>query len=258
MPRTVSQHFTPARRVPLIRHAGGYPAVDLAKVEEAGHHQLVKNAQKAGLSLSKRNQAGLRAQTRLLLDHSGSMLGDYNSGAVQTLVERALGFALQIDEDGTVPVTPFDTTVLPTVPVNVNNYMGVVDRDIWNRNYMGRTNMAGALEVVLDEARTTDTPIFCVVVADGSPDSKSATTKVVCELSRYPVFLKLLAVRPVPYFQTLDDLDDTRRYLDNCDAKYSTPGLDLLSCPEMQFAEAMADELDTWIDAALAAGILAR
>lgn len=244
-----------ARSVVLIKEPSGAPAIDLAKVRGSGHVDLAKRADKAGLALGKRGLGGIRAQAMLVLDHSGSMRADYRSGAVQTLVERALGFALQIDIDGTVPVIPFDTNILPTVNVTVDNYSGVVDREI-NLGWMGTTNLADALAVVLTEAAKTTAPIFCIVVADGSPDSKRATTKVVCELSRYPVFLKLLAIRPVDYFQTLDDLDGTKRLLDNVDTKSSTDALDLLTCTDLQFAEAMADEWDTWVAAATAAGVV--
>ena len=247
--------LTAARSVVLVKESSGAPAVNLAKIRESGHVDLAKRADKAGLALSRRGLGGIRAQAMLILDHSGSMRADYNSGAVQTLVERALGFALQIDIDGTVPVIPFDTNVLPTVDVTVDNYSGVVDREI-HRGWMGTTNLADALALVLAEAERTTAPIFCIVVADGGPDSRRATTKVVCELSRYPVCLKLLAVRPVDYFQTLDDLDGTKRLLDNVDTKSSTEALDLLTCTDLQFAEAMADEWDTWVAAATAAGVL--
>ncbi|MET7420761.1 VWA domain-containing protein [Dactylosporangium sp. NPDC005555] len=247
--------LTAARSVALVKDSSGAPAVNLAKVRESGHVDLAKRADKAGLALSKRGLGGIRAQAMLVLDHSGSMRADYKNGAVQTLVERALGFALQIDIDGTVPVVPFDTKVLPIVPVTVDNYSGVVDREI-HQGWMGTTNLADALAVVLAEAETTTAPIFCIVVADGGPDSRRATTKIVCELSRYPVFLKLLAVKPVEYFQTLDDLDNTKRLLDNVDTKSSTEALDLLTCTDLQFAEAMADEWDTWVEAATAAGVL--
>ena len=244
--------------VVFVKDPEGRPAVDLAKLSTGGHHDLVKRAQKAGIALSKRGLSGVRAQARVVLDFSGSMRRDYQSGAVQTLIERALGFSLQIDVDGRVPITPFDTNVRPTVIATTDNYQGIVDREIWPdpRMHMGTTNMAAALQVILDEATRATEPTFCIVVADGGPDSKRATTKVIYDLAGYPVFLKLLAVRPVAYFQTLDDYDGPSRLLDNCDTKTSTGDLDLLTCTDLQFAEAMADEWDTWIDAAHRHGIL--
>jgi vWA found in TerF C terminus len=80
----------------MTKDPSGSPAVDLAKLR-ATHPGLVKRADKAGISLSKRGLDGIRAQAVMILDHSGSMHADYANGTVQTLVERALGFALQIE-----------------------------------------------------------------------------------------------------------------------------------------------------------------
>lgn len=239
--------------VKLVRDAAGAPAVDLEKVAAGGHVSLVKRAQKAGISLSKRGLDGVRAEAALILDHSGSMFGDYANGTVQALVERALGFALQIDADGKVPVIPFDSRVWPTVEVTVDNYAGVVDRDIWHRGSMGGTDLHKPLEQLKGMARGSVSPIFAIVVTDGSPNSKSAATKIVCELAGYPVFLKFLAIQPVDYLQDLDDLDSSQRLLDNVDAKF-VPDPDAMS--DLAFADAMVDEWDTWIAAATTAGVL--
>lgn len=263
--RNSGSTLTPARTINLTKDTAGTPAVDLTKVRAAGHIDLAKRADKAGLALSKRGLAGIRAQAMLVLDHSGSMHADYASGAVQTLVERALGFALQIDVDGHVPIIPFDNRLLPTVTVGVDAdpphevlaYPGVVNAAIWRGRDMGSTDLARALDVVLEEARTATTPIYCAVVTDGNPDREKPVTDLVCELSRYPVFLKFLALKPVPYLTNLDDLDNTVRLVDNVNAQPRTGSrLDLLSCSDLEFAEAMADEWDEWVAAATTAGVL--
>lgn len=247
----------PVNPVRLIQDPAGAPAFDLDKVRDAGHINLAKAADKAGLALSKRDLAGTRAQSVLVLDHSGSMSGDYRSGAVQTLVERVLGFTLQIDTDGTVPVIAFDHKVHQPVEVTVDTYSGVVDREIWQPRGMGSTNLAGALTVVRNMAAETKSPLYVAVITDGEPDDVKAATEVVCDLARYPVFIKFLALRPVRYLATLDDLDDTFRLLDNCDAQ---PGrgsaVNLLTCSDMDFQDAMADEWDGWIALATKAGVL--
>lgn len=244
---------TPTRTINLTKDPSGAPAVDLAKLRDQ-HPDLVKRAEKAGISLSKRGLDGIRAQAVVILDHSGSMRRDYAGGTVQTLVERALGFALQIDADGVVPVIPFDRTVRPAVGVGVHNYRGVVDRDIWDRHDMGTTNLAAALGQLKGIAETSDAPIFAAVICDGSPDSKPATTRVVCELAAYPVFIKFLAIRPVDYLQDLDDLPASKRLLDNVDAKFIP---DPAGISDLAFADAMVDEWETWIQAATRAGVLA-
>jgi hypothetical protein len=238
--------------ISLTKDPSGAPAVDLTKLRDA-HPDLVKRAEKAGISLSKRGLDGVRAQAVVILDHSGSMSRDYKDGTVQTLVERALGFALQIDVDGVVPVIPFDSRVRETVEVGVHNYRGVVDREIWDRRGMGSTNLAAALGTLKTMAARSDAPLFAIVICDGSPDSKAATTRVVCELADYPVFLKFLAIKPVDYLQDLDDLPASKRRLDNVDAKFIA---DSAGMTDLAFADAMVDEWDTWIAAATSAGVL--
>ncbi len=86
------------KSVKLVKQTGS--AVSLEKVEQAGGIDLRKKTEAAGTALSMKGLAGIRAQAVVVLDYSGSMGGDYQSGAVQTLTERFLGFAMQIDADG--------------------------------------------------------------------------------------------------------------------------------------------------------------
>ena len=236
----------------LVKDPGGRPAVDVSKVR-GEHPDLAKKADKAAVSLSKRDLAGIRAQALLYVDHSGSMRSDYASGAVQALVDRVLGFALVIDADGTVPVVPWDTRLWPAVDVTVANYRGVAARELWRRDRMGRTRLDLVLDDVRVRARQVDVPLFAVIVTDGNPDDRAAATRLVCELARFPVFLKFAAVRSVPYLADLDDLDASRRLVDNVDTKVFP---DLGSVSDLAFADAMADEWDTWIAAARRAGVL--
>lgn len=240
----------------------GAPAVNLRKTHP-GHVDLIKRFDKAGLALSKRGLAGIRAQAALVLDHSISMSEDYRNGKVQTLVERVLGFALQIDADGVVPVIPFDSYVYPVVHVGVDagmtadgtrvvEYRDAVNRHLWRPRTMGSTDLAAALDVVLDMARTASTPLFVVVITDGSPDSHSRATRRVIESAQYPIFLKFVAIRDVPYLRELDNMG-TSRLLDNVDAKTFT---DPAAVTDLVFADAMADEWDTWITQARSAGVL--
>lgn len=246
---------SPANPVPAIRDTTGAAAVDLNKVAAAGHVNLSKTAEKVGVSLAKRNLAGMRGRVIVVLDHSGSMAFDYRDGTVQTLLERTLGFGLQIDTSGDVEVIPFDSRVWDTVTVGVGNYQQAAQQ-VYRPNQMGSTNLAAALKKVRALAGKTSEPIVCVVLTDGSPDDRRAATEVVCDLARYPVFLKFLALRSVPYLTELDDLEQTRpgaRLLDNVDAKtIHDPG----GISDGDFAEAMVDEWDGWLAAATQAGVI--
>lgn len=241
------------KTINLVKDPTGAPAVDLTKLG-AAHIDLTRRAQKAGISLSKRGLDGIRAQAVLILDHSASMRRDYKDGTVQMLVERALGFALQIDIDGEIPVIPFDSRVWPTAVVGVGNYQGAVDREVFRNGQMGSTNLAGALQELMRLAAGSDAPIFAIVVTDGSPDSRREATRLVCELANYPVFIKFLAIRPVDYLQTLDDLGPSKRLVDNVDTKFIPNPADM---SDLAFADAMVDEWDSWIKEATGAGVIA-
>ncbi len=254
--RPVSSTMTAARTIRLAAPDTTAAQVNLDKADAGGHVSLVKQAQSVGDQLQKRGLLGMHAEPWLLLDRSGSMSGHYASGAVQAIVERALAFALLTSPTGTVNVLGFGSGVTKVVKVTQDNYRGVVGRDIpppgWDT-----TNLTAALDVVAARAKVADLPMFVTVVADGGADNEATATRLFCDLSRYPVYLKLLSVIPVPYFATLDDLDGTRRLLDNIDAKPERGGTSLLRMDDDEFAEALTDEWDSWVKAATAAGVLA-
>lgn len=248
--------------VNLVKDPTGAPAVDLTTLSEQ-HVDLRKRAEKAGVSLSKRGLDGIRGRVIMLLDHSGSMHGGYQRGLVQKLVERALGFALQIDTDGQIEVIPFDSVMWPAVLVDVANYRGITDRELWKPQRMGGTNMAAPLRHIEDLAKASEEPIFLIVIGDGSPGDRDATTRAVCDLAKQPVFIKFLAIAPVDYLQELDDLPSGRRglfskrgsarLLDNVDSKFIA---DPDGMSDLAFADAMVDEWDSWIAAATEVGLL--
>lgn len=245
----------PQNSVPLTKDASGAPAVDLTKVRETSP-DLAKAADKVGFALSAKGLAGIRAKVMALLDHSGSMGPEYRNGSVGTLFRRIMGLGLQIDDDGEIPVIPFDSRVRPTFNLNQANFTTAV-ASVWNERDMGSTNLAEALKVVLAAAKTTKEPIFLVVLTDGSPDNKAQATEVVCEMAGYPVFVKFMALKEVDYLSDLDDLGPDKRLVDNVDAKPEKgSGLNLLTCSDAEFAAALVDEWDTWIKEATGAGIL--
>ncbi|MFE3052285.1 VWA domain-containing protein [Nocardia sp. NPDC059239] len=237
------------RAVTLTKGSG--PATHRDTVAAAGVN-LVKKFDKAGISLSKAGLDGIRAEAVLILDHSGSMRGGYRNGMVQTLVDRALAFALQIDGDGKIPVIPFDSQLWPTVEVTLSNYADIVNRQIYRPNDMGGTYLARALNAVLDMAKTATSPLYVVIVTDDDPTDRSKVVATLKELKRYAVFVKVLTLVPAPFWDQMDDLE-IPGLIDNLDAKRVA---DPASMSDLAFADVMVDEWRTWVDAATAAGIL--
>jgi hypothetical protein len=243
----------PGHTARLIYGTGA--AVDVSALRTAGHGLLATRASEAGQSLARRGLTGIRARCVLMLDHSGSMAGAYQSGEVQELVERALGFALQLDVDGKIPVIPWDSRLRDGAVVDVGNYRGVVGdgrrRGLWKPSDMGGTALHLALERIRSQATVTELPLFAMVVTDGAPDSTAKAADICAQTARYPVFLKFLALGSVSF---LDHLEAglPNRLVPNV----STKVFPTLRMTDAQFAEAMADGWETWIAAATTAGIL--
>jgi uncharacterized protein YegL len=249
-----SNSKTVARSVPLVKDNSGASAVSFDKIEQSGGIDLRKKSEAVTISLQKRNIGGLRAQVVVILDHSGSMYGDYANHKVQDLVERFLGFGLAVDIDGTVPVIPFDSVVHNATEVTLENYHNVVQDKIWKPSGMGSTNLTDALKKVRDITASTDAPIFCAIVTDGEPNDDNSATELVCDLARYPVFIKFLAVQKVYYLEKLDDLPSSERLVDNVDTKEYVGNMS--SVTDEQFADDLTDEWQSWVDAAKQVGIL--
>lgn len=247
--------YTPSAKRSVRLERGKAPAVDHGVVLAKGGITLAKKYEGAGISLAKANLNGVRAEAVMLLDHSGSMRRDYQNGTVQNIVDRALGFALQIDGDGKIPVISFDSKVYRPVEVTLANYGDIVNKSLYRPDRMGRTNLTDALAAVLEMAKETDAPLYVIIVTDGEPDDEAGVEELCRQLSEYPVFLKFLAIK---YVKFLDDLDNNlrNRLVDNANAQFLGNLGDLRRIDDVEFADKMVTEWDTWTRDALAANVL--
>lgn len=243
------------------------PAVDLEKVRGRGGLDMTKKTEAAAASLRQRGLLGRRFAVILLIDRSGSMKGAYRDGTVQTLVDRALAFALAVDDDGSIPVGLYGGEFTWTLDVTLDNYAGIVAREGWRAK--GTTNLTDAVAAAREIATGTTDPVYLLVVTDGSPDNQKAATEQIIATAAEPVFVKFLLIghsRPGrEYCELLDDLETERgrrkvshwmlpmRALDNVDTQL-VPEPSALT--DAEFAEVMAEEVDTWLAAAIRAGLV--
>jgi len=117
---------------------------------------------------------------------------------------------------------------------------------------MGGTRLAPALQVVLDMARAATSPIFLTIVTDDDPADRTEVIRLLKELKKYAVFVKVLTLVRAPFWDRMDDLE-VPGLIDNLDAKRIT---DPAGMSDLDFADAMVCEWDSWIDLATRAGIL--
>jgi hypothetical protein len=184
----------------------------------------------AGRSIRRRNLGGLQMDIEVVLDRSGSMEDEYQSGLVQRVLDRCHALCAELDPDGQMPVTLFHNSAkqLPELTAqNVDNY---VQTHISREPY-GGTSYAPPLEQILRRRRCEKSflgkvkpaqrAVMVVFVTDGVNDDAHATARVMQELSKEaPVFVKFIGLDTGANvrFTTLERLDDmSGRSFDNAD-----------------------------------------
>lgn len=266
------------RSVPFVYDTQQKPAVSLDKVpaDGGGKVSLAKGHQAATAALQKVDLMGLRMEVVVMVDGSGSMSGDYSRGNVQKLLTRALGFALNVDANGSIPVFTYGSRVQDAVEIDLGNYQQV-DRLI--RPDMGGTDMTGGFAAAMQMARSNTLPTMIINLTDGNPNDRVSMSNEVIKSASGPVILKNLALRPVSYLKEIDDLPSRFeiktdangnpvngpdgnlliernpngiRLIDNVDSK----ALDPNRATDEEFAFALADEVATWVELAARVGIL--
>jgi hypothetical protein len=265
--KTNNAGAAPAARTVTVRTGSREPAVSLEKIQATAGVDLANKTRAAAVSLRKRGVLGTRFAVISVIDRSGSMHGMYRDGTVQAITERALGWTLAVDDDGNVPVGLYGSSFEWGCDVNMASYRGVVTREGWAAG--GSTDLTGALRAARDLARGATDPVYLFVVTDGAPDDERSATAEIVAMASEPIFVKFLLVgdsRPGrEYAQMLDDLETERgqrrcrswgippRLVDNVDTKHVP---DPATLDDDEFAEVMTDEVDGWLAAAAAAGMI--
>ena len=235
--------------------------------------------------LAKKVNPNQQWQVILVGDKSYSMDSEYHRGTVQEVVERTLGFAVIVDDDGTVPAVFFGGNIAE-YEIKLNDFHQYLQRN--NIHTDGNTPLTEALQRVANitgngdlvrssgggifhrntEPRPSvskmDTPAYVVIVTDGRPNDPSSATDLIRRLSYRGLFLKFLFVgndrAGWEYLESLDDdipvgvpYEQGGRLIDNVDAK-NLGSISTMS--DEEFYAAMFDEAGTWLTAARTNGLI--
>lgn len=213
---------------------------------------LMKKRDAAVVSLSKAPSA-TKMSVMTFVDASGSMRDMYARGVVQELTERALGFALAMDDDGSIPVYGFGSSHKHYGDITVANYQGFVNRS--GLGPYGTTNLSESLTFLEKAAQKATEPIYALIVTDGAPDSRADVKARLERISKLPVFVKILVVgndRSAWDF-VKNTLDDNNWAIDNVDGqKMNDPS----KLSDAEFAAKMVEELNDWFISVRNVGII--
>lgn len=237
-----ARHLSPKHTVKLRRVADvTKPAasVDLIKKVGVSFEKKVDSAVKVNMQKGG-SHADVRWSVIGLLDESGSMGPFFRDGTVQEIVERALAWSATKDSDGMAPFGAFGSHHIWHEEVDLTNVTNIVDNNGWRP--WGSTNLASSLQAILDMIRDMGDgwqmdPILLFIVTDGSPDDQEAVKRLICELSQYPVFVKILRVGNDPWAKKFTEFLD--------DMESHSPGsrlFDNVDCPEDSLRRSMSDD----------------
>ncbi|MEU3903259.1 VWA domain-containing protein [Streptomyces goshikiensis] len=219
-------------------------------VAQPGLINLIKTA---AVSLEKSGLAGHRAAVQLVLDHSGSMRQFYRDGSVQRLAEQALGLSVNLDDDGSVPVTYFGSTADAMCEARLDNYDEIIERTHTGSQW-GSTNYVAAMRNVIDEHEVSGAtaPGFVIFQTDGDPDDQAAAERMLREASRLPIFWAFVGFGPsVRFLEKLDDLGG--RQVDNASFFHAR---DPHRVSDAELYGGLTSQYAGWLTAATAAGIV--
>lgn len=211
-----------------------------------------------------------------VVDRSGSMGREYSNGTVQEIVNRMLAFSVIVDDDGSVPTFFFDHSVRRE-EISLDDFHNYLSRNRISAG--GTTGLTEALEAVAEETGNDDiiprgggffrrgssgnpqprkaaTPAYVIIVTDGAPDDPSGAEEMVRRLSFRGVFIKILFVggdqRGWNYVERLDK-NLPGRLVDNVNTQNMG---NVNGMSDEQFFQAMFAEVNDWIPAARAAGLI--
>ncbi|ULH16973.1 VWA domain-containing protein (plasmid) [Deinococcus sp. KNUC1210] len=222
----------------------------LAKDQAPGMVPLIEQAR---LTLEKRGLDVLTFEVKLVLDVSASMMSLFQSGQVQRLVERSLALAARLDDNGEVEVTLFGTHARSGGNVLLSNIQGYVHS--MRFQYDGGTKYAPAIREMIAQQRGAQHPLLVLFITDGEAGDQTQATQALRDASHLPIFFKFLALDSGnERFSFLEQLDTMPgRVVDNANfARIQN----LSRLPDTTLFELLTEEIDQWLPAAKAAGVL--
>lgn len=226
------------------------PKLSLEKKIAEAAPKLVDLAKKATISLEKHRLEQTVARVCLILDASGSMHAQYNSGKVQALIERLLPLAVHFDDDGELDVWAFSHHPLSLPSANLGNfadYINSAERGWRNWGLMSVNNEPAVIQAVVDYYRGTQLPVLAIFVSDGGVSRNKEIKQQITEASLLPIFWQFVGIggRNYGVLEKLDTL--TGRIVDNC-GFFALD--DLYSATEQELYDRLLGEFPLWLKAA--------
>jgi len=206
----------------------------------------------------------------LVLDISGSMSHQYNSGAVQAFLERIVPVASRLDDNKTLDVWFFGSKCKRTKSVTEMNVDGYINKECGEAKRAllvfkmpslmielgGGNNESSVIKDVIKkytQEQPSKLPTLIVFLSDGGVTDEQEIKKSVIDAAKYPIFWQFVGLAGSNYgiLEKLDTMGG--RIVDNADF-FNVD--DLRKITDEQLYERLLNEFPSWMKQARAKGIL--
>lgn len=262
--------------------------ISLEKRFEQQAPQLVSLAKIAGVSLAKNKLDRVRARVAFVLDASGSMYGQYDSGQVQQVVNRVFPLGVHFDDDEELETWAFARKSKQLSNVTFANFKHYVKKDAggwqqWMSDLnAGYNNEPAVIRDVIAHfsgltppdavaekkglfsskksfpdgfapAIDARTPVFVLFISDGGVSHNQEIEFLIHWSSTLPIFWQFIGIGGSSY-GALEKLDALAgRHIDN--ANFFAID-DLRQISEAELYDRMMQEFPLWLKAARGKGMI--
>ncbi|WP_298908008.1 VWA domain-containing protein [uncultured Nostoc sp.] len=225
---------------------------------------------KVDIVLKKRGISQDAARVALVLDISGSMNHQYNSGAVQAFLERIVPVASRLDDNKTLDVWFFGSKYKRTKSVTEMNVEGYINKECGEAKRAllvfkmpslmlelgGGNNESSVIKDVIKkyiQEQPSKLPTLIVFLSDGGVTDEQEMKKSIIEAAKYPIFWQFVGLAGSNYgiLERLDTMGG--RIVDNADFFHVD---DLRKITDEQLYERLLNEFPSWMKQIRAKGIL--
>lgn len=225
---------------------------------------------KVDIVLKKKGISQDAARVALVLDISGSMTHQYNSGAVQAFLERIVPVASRLDDNKTLDVWFFGSKCKRTKSVTEINVDGYINKECGEAKRAllvfkmpslmmelgGGNNESSVIKDVIKkytQEQPSKLPTLIVFLSDGGITDEQEIKKSIINAAKHPIFWQFVGLAGSNYgiLERLDTMGG--RIVDNADF-FNVD--DLRKITDEQLYERLLNEFPSWMKQARAKGIL--
>ena len=225
---------------------------------------------KVEIILTKKGISNLVARVALVLDISGSMTNQYNSGAVQAFLERIVPVASKLDNNNNLDVWFFGSTFKRTKSVTEETMDGYVKRECGKKTktllFLKTSSLMKELGFGNNEAlvindvikkytqeESSKLPTFVIFLSDGGVTNHTEIKKALVNAAKYPIFWQFVGLGGSDYgiLKKLDNMPG--RVIDNANFFHVD---DLQKITDDQLYQRLIGEFPLWVKEAKNKNIL--